>query len=162
MIARLVLVACLAFSAQPVVAKCSETRVDLRGDWGSARFTVEVADDEEERAIGLMNRPELPRSSGMLFIYDHPQRVGFWMENTLIPLDMVFMSEDGVVRHIHENAKPLDRTIIMGGSDDILAILEINGGMAGALGIDVGSELRHPLLDQSKAAWPCEAEATAD
>lgn len=154
MIARTLMALGLALSASPIHAKCAETRVDLRGDWGSARFTVEVADDDGERALGLMNRAKMPASSGMLFLYDHPQRVGFWMENTLIPLDMIFMSADGVVQKVHENAVPLDRSVIPGG-DNILAVLEINGGMARALGIVPGTELRHPLLDQSTAAWPC-------
>ena len=159
MIARLVLAAWLAVfatAATAAAAKCSETRVDLRGDWGSARFTVEIADDPAERAVGLMNRPSMPASSGMLFYYETPQRVGFWMENTLIPLDMLFIGADGVVKKVHENAVPLDRTTIFGGSDDILAVLEINGGMASALGITVGSEMRHPMLEQTTAAWPCE------
>ncbi len=161
MISRLVLALCLALGTTAAQAKCSDIRVDLRGDWGAARFTVEVADDEQERAVGLMNREEMPASSGMLFLYDTPQRVGFWMENTLIPLDMIFMGADGVVRKVHENAVPRDRSIIMGG-DDILAVLEINGGMARALGIAEGSELRHPALDQAIAAWPCEGDAPAN
>lgn len=134
---------------------CDDTRVDLRGDWGMARFTVELADDPKERAVGLMNRPSMPASAGMLFLYEEPQTVAFWMENTLIPLDMIFMSSDGVVQRIHENAVPRDRTLIPGG-DDIQAVLEINGGMSAMLGITVGSQLRNPQMDQSVAAWACE------
>lgn len=147
----------LAATAGTALAECSEDRVDLRGDWGTARFSVELADTPDERSLGLMNRPEMAKSAGMLFLYDFPQTVAFWMENTLIPLDMIFMSADGVVQRIHENAVPLDRTLIPGG-DDILAVLEINGGMSALLGITVGSELRHPMLDQSIAAWPCSEE----
>jgi hypothetical protein len=116
---------------------------------------VEVADDPAERAQGLMNRPSLPRGAGMLFLYEAPQRATFWMRNTLIPLDMIFMDETGTVTRIHENAVPLDETTIDGG-DGVRAVLEINGGLARAIGIGVGSELRHPGLDQSRAAWPCE------
>ena len=141
--------------AQPAQAACSDNQADLRGDWGVVRFSVELADTPKEHARGLMNRPSLPSGSGMLFLYDRPQRVVFWMENTLIPLDMIFMSADGIVRRIHENAIPLDRTHIPGG-DDIQAVLEINGGLASKLGIVAGSELRHPGLDQSIAAWPCD------
>jgi uncharacterized membrane protein (UPF0127 family) len=155
MIRPLVLAVALALLAGAAVAECSESAVDLRGDWGSARFTVEVADEPAERAQGLMNRPSMPRSAGMLFLYDAPQRATFWMRNTLIPLDMIFMDETGTVTRIHENAVPLDETTIDGG-DGVLAVLEINGGLAGAMGIDVGSELRHPALDPSRAAWPCE------
>jgi uncharacterized membrane protein (UPF0127 family) len=133
---------------------CSPGAVELRGEWGEARFNVEIADDPEERAKGLMNRPSMPRSSGMLFIYDAPQRATFWMKNTLIPLDMIFLGPDGRVTRVHENAKPRDLTTIDGGPG-VQAVLEINGGMARALGIEAGSELRHPAMDQSQAAWPC-------
>jgi uncharacterized membrane protein (UPF0127 family) len=153
---RAALLAVLALlPASAAVASCADGAVDLRGDWGSARFTVEVADDPAERAQGLMNRPSLPRGAGMLFLYEAPQRATFWMRNTLIPLDMIFMDETGTVTRIHENAVPLDETTIDGG-DGVRAVLEINGGLARAIGIGVGSELRHPGLDQSRAAWPCE------
>lgn len=136
-------------------AECATDRVDLRGAWGEATFRVEIADDPEERAVGLMNRPEMARTAGMLFIYERPQRVAFWMRNTLIPLDMIFLSADGIVQRVHENAIPLDETSIDGGPD-ILAVLEINGGLASTFGIVPGSELRHPDLPQGQAAWPCE------
>jgi len=152
---RALLIATLALAAGSASAACSDGTVDLRGDWGSARFTVEVADEPAERAQGLMNRPSMPRSAGMLFLYEAPQRATFWMRNTLIPLDMIFMDPTGTVTRIHENAVPLDETTIDGGPG-VQAVLEINGGLASAIGIDVGSELRHPGLDQSVAAWPCE------
>ena len=144
-------------AALPAFAQsdCSEDRVDLRGDFGSARFTVEVADESAERSQGLMNRESLGRSQGMLFVYEQPQRAVFWMKNTLIPLDMIFLNAEGRVTRIHENAIPLDETNIDGGPD-VLAVLEINGGLAGQLGIGIGSELRHPSLDPDIAAWPCE------
>ncbi len=134
---------------------CSDMRVDLRGDWGQARFTVEVADDPDERARGLMHRESLGASRGMLFLYEAPQRVAFWMRNTLIPLDMIFLDERGVVTRVQENAVPLDETAIDGGPG-VLAVLEINGGLAGRMGIAEGAELRHPGLDQTIAAWPCD------
>ncbi|SIO24273.1 hypothetical protein SAMN05444722_0983 [Rhodovulum sp. ES.010] len=140
-------------AAGPVLADCDGDRVDLRGDWGTARFSVEVADDADERAKGLMHRESLPAAAGMLFVYPEPGRVSFWMENTLIPLDMIFLGPRGRVLRVHENARPLDRTPIHGG-DGVLAVLEINGGLAGRLGIAQGSELRHPAFGPD-AAWPC-------
>jgi uncharacterized membrane protein (UPF0127 family) len=142
-------------SAGAADASCSDTRLELRGDWGTARFRIEVADTPEERALGLMNRPEMARSAGMLFIYEEPQRVSFWMANTLIPLDMIFMDEHGTVTRIHENAVPLDRTAIPGG-EGVQYVLEINGGLSEAIGITVGSEMRHPAIDEALAVWPCE------
>lgn len=134
-------------------ATCSDTRIDLRGDWGQARFTVEIADDPAERSQGLMNRESMARSTGMLFVYDRPQRVAFWMRNTLIPLDMIFIDATGTVAHIHENAIPLDETAIPGG-DDIQYVLEINAGLSERLGIDEGSQVRHPSIEEN-AVWSC-------
>lgn len=145
---------CLLAGAQGAVAECRDDQLEIRGDWGQARFSVEVADDPDERAIGLMNREKMARSAGMLFVYEHPQRVGFWMDNTLIPLDMIFADETGVVTRIHENAIPLDRTTINGG-DQVQFVLEINGGLSGRLGIEVGSEMRHPSIGE-KSSWACE------
>lgn len=144
----------LACSAQ-LAAQCAPDRVDLRGPWGQARFSVEVVDTPETRAQGLMYRESLPRSAGMLFIYDAPTTASFWMRNTLIPLDMLFIGPTGEVTHIHHEAIPEDTTPIPGG-DNVLMVLEINGGMARAIGIEEGSALRHPRLDQDTALWPCD------
>ena len=138
-----------------VAGECRDDQVLLRGDWGQARFTIELADDDAERNHGLMFRDELPKSAGMLFVYPEvSDRIGFWMKNTLIPLDMIFLDETGTVRRVHSNAVPHDENPIMGG-DGILAVLEINGGMAQSLGISEGSELRHPAFAAETAAWPC-------
>ena len=135
---------------------CDPSVIDLKGEWGQARFTIDVADDAQERSQGLMNVPSMPRSKGMLFVYEQVSAVTFWMENTLIPLDMLFIREDGVVTHIHENAIPLDRTSIPGGPP-VLAVLEINGGLASTYGITTGTQVRHPAFDPAGAAWPCDA-----
>ncbi len=145
----------LTLWAGGALADCAIDRVDLRGDWGQARFTVELADEPAERSQGLMFRESLPRAQGMLFVYERPQRAVFWMKNTLIPLDMIFLDDSGTVTHIHENAVPLDETGIDGGSG-VVAVLEINGGLSRQLGLAVGSELRHPALDQTAAAWACD------
>lgn len=133
---------------------CREDQVQLRGDWGQARFSIELADDEAERAEGLMNREVLPKGAGMLFVYDEPREVGFWMKNTLIPLDMIFLDETGTVVRVHANAVPGDLTPIMGGAD-IKAVLEINGGLAARMGIRIGTHLRHPSFASNAAAWEC-------
>lgn len=135
-------------------AACAPDRVELQGPWGQAAFDVELADDDAERGRGLMFRESLPQQAGMLFIYDRPESVAFWMRNTLIPLDMIFADKTGLVRKVHSNAVPLDETPIFGGND-ILAVLEINGGLAERFGIAAGTLIRHPAFDQSTAAWPC-------
>jgi hypothetical protein len=139
--------------AESAPTACREDRVALRGDWGKAEFRVEVADDARERAQGLMFRERMAPDAGMLFVYDMPQPVSFWMRNTLIPLDMIFADGAGVVQTVHANARPLDETPIFGGAE-IAYVLEINGGMAERIGIVPGSELRHPALGAT-AAWPC-------
>ena len=133
---------------------CALDRIDLRGAWGRASFRIEIADDGPERARGLMNREHLDRNAGMLFLYETPQSVSFWMHDTLIPLDMVFIGPDGVVTSVHAEAKPLDETPIPGG-DGVLGVLEISGGLAGKLGIAPGTEVRHPGFGNA-AAWPCD------
>lgn len=151
---RALLATAFSFLASQSLAACAEDRIDLRGDWGTARFTVEVADDSQERSLGLMNRETMAKSASMLFVYDQPQKAVFWMKNTLIPLDMIFADENGVVTRVHENAKPLDLTGIDGG-DAVQFVLEINGGLSRRFGIKEGSEMRHPALGDM-ASWACE------
>ncbi|WP_255731370.1 DUF192 domain-containing protein [Phaeobacter sp. B1627] len=144
----------LWLSAVSVQAACQRDQVDLRGPWGEARFGVEVVDTPGGRAMGLMYRAEMPARDGMLFVYEHPQRVAFWMKNTLIPLDMIFVEADGTVSHIHQNAVPGDLTPIPGG-DKVLVVLEVNAGIVETYGITVGSQMRHEVFLQERAIWPC-------
>jgi len=141
--------------AGPVSAACAPDSVELRGPWGQARYQIELADTPEEQQRGLMFREELARNAGMLFVFPGPREVSFWMRNTLIPLDMIFIGETGVVGHVHENAIPLDETSIPGG-DDVMAVLEVNAGQAAQFGIAPGTQVRHPAFGPD-AAWPCPA-----
>ncbi len=154
-LASIWLALCLVLLPALAEAACRDDRIDLRGEWGSARFTVEVADTAALRAQGLMHRPSMPRGAGMLFVYDAPATVSFWMRNTLIPLDMIFADETGRVTRVHANARPLDETPIPGG-DGVQYVLEINGGLSGELGIVPGTEMRHPAIPADRAAWSCD------
>ena len=147
----------VALAATAAVAECRENRVSVKGGFGSATFEVRVADDAQERAQGLMEVEAMGTLEGMLFVYEEPGPASFWMENTLIPLDMLFAGEDGTITHIHANAAPLDRTPIPGG-EEVQFVLEINGGLSERLGIEVGDALRHPAIGEG-AALPCEAAA---
>lgn len=139
----------------PVLAgECAPDRVFLRGDWGQAAFSVEIADDEEERSQGLMFREHLDRGAGMLFVYPEPQRAAFWMKNTLIPLDILFLDQTGEITTIHANAVPGDLTPLPGG-DSVFAVLEINGGLAERYGISVGTQMRHEIFSNSSPKWAC-------
>ena len=135
-------------------AACGKDTVWLRGDWGQIRFSIELADTPEERARGLMFRDAMPGQHGMLFVYEAPQSAVFWMKNTLIPLDMIFVDRTGVVKHVHHRAIPGDLTPIDGGRD-VYAVLEINGGLAQRYGISVGTELRHQVFSDGPAKWEC-------
>ncbi|MDP5361001.1 MAG: DUF192 domain-containing protein, partial [Paracoccaceae bacterium] len=123
------------------------------GDFGQANFTVDVADDAAERARGLMFVEAMPTLTGMLFVYERPQTVSFWMKNTLIPLDMLFASPTGEILRIHENAVPGDLTPIPGG-DGVQMVLEINGGLSARLGIAAGDVMQHPSFG-ADAILPC-------
>lgn len=152
-LAGLILAGIFAAGSAPA-ATCSPDRVTVLGDFGRAPFRVQVADDAQERAQGLMNVESMATMEGMLFVYPEPQATSFWMENTLIPLDMLFAGADGTITRIHENAEPMDRTPIPGG-DAVQYVLEINGGLAGRLGIEEGDVLQTSEIGAGAAA-PCE------
>ena len=116
-----------------------------RADGKAIPFTIEVATTEQQHAYGLMFRHSLPQEAGMLFLFTPPQPVVFWMKNTLIPLDMLFVREDGTIAKIAPQAVPEDRTIIASG-ETVSGVLEINGGEAGQLGIKVGDKIHHPAF----------------
>jgi hypothetical protein len=106
---------------------------------GPHRFTVQVASTVEQQEKGLMFRRSLPGGEGMIFPYDPPQEVSFWMKNTLIPLDMVFIRPDGRIGRI-ATARALDETPVPSGQP-ISAVLEIRGGRAAELGIREGDKV---------------------
>lgn len=151
---RLAALTCgLALLALPLWADCADDRLTISGDFGQATFTVDVADDPQERAQGLMFVEQMPTFTGMLFVYERPQSVSFWMKNTLIPLDMIFAAPDGEVLRIHENAIPGDLTPIPGG-EGVQMVLEVNGGLSARLGLQTGDVLQHPSFGP-EAILPC-------
>ncbi|MGN6159439.1 MAG: DUF192 domain-containing protein [Devosia sp.] len=110
-----------------------------KGDFG---FTIEIADTEAEREKGLMFRTSLAPDAGMLFDYHQEQEAAFWMQNTLIPLDMIFISAKGVVKSIHVNARPMDTTPIPSGGP-IRFVMEIPGGRSEEIGLKVGDRFEN-------------------
>lgn len=111
-------------------------------DGKSHAFRVEIARTPEEQARGLMFRKSLAADAGMLFLYTREEWQAMWMKNTLIPLDMLFIREDGRIFRVHERAVPgsLD-TISSRGR--VLAVLELRGGTAARLGIKAGDRVEH-------------------
>jgi uncharacterized membrane protein (UPF0127 family) len=113
-------------------------------------FDVEIAANERDREIGLMFRESMAPDHGMLFEMDNTAVVRFWMKNTLIPLDMLFVAPDGTIRTIHENAIPHDLSAISS-EVPVSGIIELNGGQAKVLGIAVGDKVQHAFFKaQSK------------
>lgn len=106
-----------------------------------ATFSVEVASNADDRALGLMDRETLAPNKGMLFDYGEPTMARMWMRRTLIPLDMVFIDADGVVRDIHANAVPKDETVIAS-PVAVRWVLEIPGGRAAAIGLQPGDRMK--------------------
>ncbi|NHF72259.1 DUF192 domain-containing protein [Paracoccus xiamenensis] len=147
-----------SFATSPAPPSCQEDIALF--PTAERAIRVEIADDPAERAQGLMNRSSLAENSGMLFIFEEPREAAFWMKNTLIPLDMIFMDAKGVIRHIHPSAVPHDLTPVPGAAPgdpapERLMVLEVAGGEAARLGLTVGMAMSHPRLDQKQAAAPC-------
>lgn len=109
------------------------------------KFRVEIADNDQTRETGLMFRKSLKPNAGMLFDFKRSMNVSFWMKNTLIPLDMLFISKDGVIVNIKSEATPLSTTPIDSGAP-VLAVLEIKGGRAGQLGIRIGDKVEERIF----------------
>jgi uncharacterized protein len=112
---------------------------------GPIVFHIEMVTSGSEMEKGLMNRTELAEDSGMLFVWPDVEQRAFWMKDTLIPLDMIFIAEDGTIHHIHHMAKPLDLTKITSERPS-KAVLEINGGLSDILGIVEGDRIIHPAF----------------
>ncbi len=121
------------------------TIVEIASKTGMHAFAVELATTDAERAQGLMNRKELPEGQGMLFDFHRDQEVGFWMKNTYISLDMIFIRSDGRIMRIAENTQPLSEKIVPS-NGPVRAVLEVIAGTSRKLGIAVGDHVAHPIF----------------
>ena len=118
----------------------------VEGEGGRHTFQVEIADDQEEHARGLMFRRSMDRTAGMLFDFGDDKSVWFWMKNTYLPLDMLFIGEDRRVKYIARNTTPLsERTITP--PEKVRYVLEINAGVSAALGINIGDAVSGPAVE---------------
>ena len=137
------------------LANCVDDHVHLSGSWGSAKFTVEVADTDAERTQGLMFRDNLAKFESMLFVYDNPQHVAFWMKNTQIPLDILYFTAEGVLLDIRENAAPGD-LVPFRSSGPVQYVLEVNAGTSKTLKFSLGTVLGHARLAQKRKTHACQ------
>lgn len=128
--------------AEPV---CDPGTVTLLVDGGPATFQVEVADEPAEQARGLMFRPSMADDAGMIFVFDPPRPASFWMRNTMIPLDMIFIDDTGRVESIAVRRDTYSQRA-SSSEGPVRAVLEINAGLSEALGIGPGAQAVHPAF----------------
>ena len=107
------------------------------------QINIEIADEPEERTQGLMNRSSLPEKQGMLFIFEEEKVLGFWMKNTLIPLDMIFIDADKKIAHIEHGAIPCkaDPCPVYSSNEKVKYVLELNGGFSEENSIKIGNNV---------------------
>jgi len=132
---------------------CSDTQIDIRTDAGVSTYSIEIADDAAERAQGLMFRESMPRDHGMYFVYPTGRPVAFWMKNTPLPLDIIYINERGIICSIAADTTPYSEEALPSGCA-AQTVLELNAGEAKAAGIRVGAPVRHPAI--ARPAWKCE------
>ncbi len=134
-----------AFESLPVQTIEIETRK------GPHRFKVEVAADSASQERGLMFRKEMDPDAGMIFVFGESEFVSFWMKNTFLPLDMLFVKRDGTISSIQANAVPFSEASISS-IEPVLAVIEINGGRARALDIETGDKVHAQAFGNAVAA----------
>jgi uncharacterized membrane protein (UPF0127 family) len=136
----------LLFVFSAAGSRAAETSVlEISSKTGVHSFSVEVVDNDADRAKGLMYRTSLPEGTGMLFDFQREQEVAFWMQNTYIPLDMIFIRADGRILRIAENTEPMStRQIPSNGR--VKGVLEVIAGTARKLGIAPGDRVAHPIF----------------
>ena len=123
-----------------------EKIVVMKQDGGQQAFKVEIAAKAIDIEIGLMHRKYMPKDHGMFFqIGREPRAISFWMKNTLIPLDMLFVGAEGTIVNIHHNATPLSLASVPS-QLPVTAVIELNGGRADATGIKIGDRVLHPYF----------------
>jgi|CeladaMinimDraft_18_1061708.scaffolds.fasta_scaffold00013_196 uncharacterized membrane protein (UPF0127 family) len=136
-------VAAMLVVVPPLDAKMRRDTLVLVTATGEHKIEIEVAETPQEKAIGLMFRPNVPPNTGMLFPYETAQEITMWMRNTYVSLDMVFIRADGTVHRIEERTEPFsERTIPSQGP--VTAVLELAAGEAARLGLKPGDRVIHP------------------
>ncbi len=144
------LVALTVALAPAAVAEPMEvTPLTIKSAEAQHNFSVEIANDPDEISYGLMNREGMDADKGMLFDFGQPRDPAMFMKDTLIPLDMLFISVDGKIEMIARNAVPGSLRTISAGIP-VKAVLELNGGLAAELGVQPGDTVIHPIFGNSE------------
>jgi uncharacterized protein len=149
-LAFVVLIAGLALgwmTGAPTLGRAAEAlqRLEITSANGAHVFQVELARTGPEREKGLMFRRYLPKDRGMLFDFGSPEPATMWMENTILPLDMLFIRADGSIARVETHTEPFSRRVIASG-EPVLGVLELNSGICDELGIKAGDKVSHPMF----------------
>ena len=141
------------FSYQ-IVFSDQKNIIFVKTKFSNTQFVVELAKTPEQRQKGLMGRSSLKAQSGMLFLYESPRHVSFWMKNTLIGLDVIFLSSNGKILKIYHNAKP-ESLEIMSAGENVSAVLEINGNLAKTIKLEIGDCVKHAFFEYNNKNESC-------
>lgn len=126
--------------ATPASAKTNTEQLVVKTKTGRYELSVEVAETERQKALGLMFRTKVPPGTGMIFPYGSPQEITMWMRNTYVSLDMIFIRGDGTVHRVAEATVPMSEEIVAS-EGDVTAVLEVKAGEARRMGIEAGSKV---------------------
>ena len=132
---------------------CDPGFVNIKFNQNQTKIKVELAETFEDRKKGLMFRKTLDSGSGMLFVYDSPRTVNFWMKNTQISLDIAFADKHGIITRVIKNAVPFSLDLIPGGKN-IQYVVEVNAGDSTKLNLFEGAQIQHEKLTEA-AIWKC-------
>ena len=133
----------LSFLIQGITGCTKESSVIINTDSGKHTFNVEIANNTIDRAKGLMYRESLSKNKGMLFVYSGERERSFWMKNTLIPLDMIFISAQKEIVDINKNAQPCGEgeCVSYTSKEPAQYVLEVNAGIAEEIGFSIGDSV---------------------
>ncbi|HEY3909907.1 MAG TPA: DUF192 domain-containing protein [Stellaceae bacterium] len=136
-------------AAEPPPGQAATAQLTIVSASGRHRFTVEIAETPAQMEQGLMFRRSLAPDAGMLFDFKVPTVATMWMHNTLIPLDMLFVDQQGLIVNIVQRAVPQSDATIAAAAP-VRAVIELNGGTTARLGINPGDRVLYPIFDSSK------------
>ena len=146
---RILLALLLLMPLGPALAADPREELTIVTGHGRNVFRVEIADDPGERTQGLMFRKSLAPDAGMLFLSGRTETQSFWMKNTEIPLDLLFIAKDGRIADMHERAVPFSLQP-MTSAVPVWAVLEVAGGTAAKLGVKIGDRVEHRAFEPTR------------
>jgi uncharacterized membrane protein (UPF0127 family) len=126
-----------------------QAKIQAKTEHRSHEFSVWIAADDASQQRGLMFVHELPPDRGMLFLFERPRFAGFWMKDTYLSLDIVFIREDGVITNIAHDTKPLSLDPIESNSP-VKGVLELVAGTAASIGLTAGDRIVYPAFAERR------------